>query len=81
MDEKTPILARILLSEREAAALIGFTPRFLQERRLRGGGPRFVRVSARAIRYRPVDLESWAAERLRLSTSDSGVASGLIDRC
>ncbi len=78
MNEQTPISARILLSEREAAELIGFTPRFLQERRLRGGGPRFVRVSARAVRYRPADLESWAAERLRISTSDSGVASGPI---
>ena len=64
--------ARILLTEDEAAELIGFTPRFLQERRFRGGGPPFVRVSARAIRYRPVDLEEWAAKRLRTSTSDTG---------
>ena len=64
--------ARILLTEDEAAELIGFTPCFLQERRFRGGGPPFVKVSARAIRYRPEDLAAWAADRLRTSTSDPG---------
>ena len=63
--------AKILLTEKEAAELIGFTPRFLQERRFRGGGPRYVAVSARAVRYRPEDLEAWAMARLRTSTSDS----------
>lgn len=65
---------KILLTEEEAATRLGFTARFLQNRRVRGDGPRFVRVSARAIRYRPVDLEEWAAERLRTSTSDSGTS-------
>lgn len=64
--------AKYLLTEADAAELLGFSPRFLQERRYKGGGPKFVRVSARAIRYRPEDLEVWAAERLRTSTSDSG---------
>lgn len=63
---------KILLTENEAAERIGFTPRFLQERRFRGGGPKFVKVSARAIRYRPADLEEWAAERVLTSTSDPG---------
>ncbi len=65
---------KILLTEAEAADRIGFTPRFLQERRFRGGGPPFVKVSARAIRYRPEDLKEWAAARLRSSTSDPGPA-------
>ena len=63
---------KLLLTEAEAARTLGFTPRFLQERRYRGGGPKFVRVSARAIRYRPEDLQAWAAERVRTSTSDFG---------
>lgn len=65
-------LAKILLTEKEAAELIGFTPRFLQERRFRGGGPPHIKVSARAIRYRPQDLADWAAERVRTSTADPG---------
>jgi hypothetical protein len=63
-------LPKILLTEDEAAQLLGFTPRFLQQRRYRGDGPPFCRISARAIRYRVVDLEAWAAERIRTSTSD-----------
>ena len=63
---------KLLLTEAEAARRLGFTPRFLQQRRYTGGGPKFVRVSARAIRYRPEDLEVWAADRLRTSTSDPG---------
>ena len=65
-------ISKILLTEAEAAERLGFTARFLQNRRARGDGPRFVRVSARAVRYRLTDLEAWAAERLRTSTSDSG---------
>jgi hypothetical protein len=61
---------KILVDEREAADLLGFTPRFLQVRRQTGDGPPFVRVSSRAIRYRPEDLRAWAADRLRTSTSD-----------
>jgi hypothetical protein len=63
---------RILVDEREAADLIGLTPRFLQVRRQTGDGPPYCRVSSRCIRYRPEDLRAWAAERLRISTSDSG---------
>ncbi len=63
---------KILLTEAEAAELLGFTPRFLQNRRARGDGPRYCFVSKRAIRYRPADLEEWAEQRLRTSTSDPG---------
>lgn len=72
MYHPTTAHGRLLLTEEEAAASIGFTARFLQNRRVRGDGPRFVRISARAIRYRPEDLAAWAAERLRTSTSDPG---------
>ncbi len=70
--QHTETAAKFLLTEVEAAGRLGFTPRFLQDRRMRGGGPRYVRVSARAIRYRPEDLAAWAAERIRTSTSDPG---------
>ena len=62
-----------LLRPREAARLLAFSPRALEAWRTRGGGPRFVRVSARAVRYRRGDLVDWARERLRCSTSDRGV--------
>ena len=76
MNEATMKTPQILLTEEQAAAALGFTARFLQNRRHRGDGPAFVRVSARAIRYRPEDLESWAVDRLRTSTSDPGLRVG-----
>jgi predicted DNA-binding transcriptional regulator AlpA len=64
----------ILVDERTAATMIDLTPRFLQERRRRGDGPPYVRISSRCVRYRPEDIEAWAEERIRTSTSDSGAA-------
>jgi predicted DNA-binding transcriptional regulator AlpA len=64
--------ARLLLTEEEAAHALGFTARFLQNRRHRGNSPPYCRISARAVRYRPEDLAEWAAKHLRTSTSDPG---------
>ena len=60
-----------LINETEAAGFIGYTIRALQGWRLRGGGPRFVRVSGRSIRYRRRDLIAWAEARLKSSTSEA----------
>jgi len=60
-----------LVNENEAASFIGYTIRALQGWRVKGGGPRFVRVSARSIRYRRRDLIEWAEERLKASTSEA----------
>jgi predicted DNA-binding transcriptional regulator AlpA len=62
----------LLVDERAAADALGLTPRTLQAWRARGEGPPHVRVSSRCVRYRPQDLEDWAAERVRSSTSDPG---------
>jgi len=59
-----------LLRPDAAAAFLDVTARCLEAWRSRGGGPRFVRVSARAVRYRRRDLVAWAEARLRSSTSD-----------
>ncbi len=64
-----------LLTQAEAAERLGLTPRFLEARRHRGGGPPFVRVSARCVRYRQKDIEAWIGERIRTSTSDTGDAA------
>jgi hypothetical protein len=61
-----------LLNEHEAAAFLGYTVRALQNWRLRGGGPVFVKVSDRSIRYRRRDLNVWVEQRLRSSTADLG---------
>ncbi len=64
-----------LLRPDQAAQLIGLTTRFLEARRLRGGGPPFVRISARAIRYRRRDLLAWTASLVRTKTADSGATA------
>ena len=61
-----------LIPETEAAEFLDLTSRTMQAMRQRGGGPRFVRISARCIKYRRVDLKSYADDRLRYSTSDPG---------
>ena len=59
-----------LLDERQAAELLNLSVRFLQNRRYVGGGPPYVKISARAVRYRPSDLERWVEEHLQCSTAE-----------
>lgn len=61
-----------LIDEREAAAFLGFTVRCLQGWRHRGGGPRYIKINARNVRYRRGDLRQFVEKRLRTSTSDPG---------
>lgn len=65
-----PVHLHRLMSEQDAAEFLGYTVRALQNWRVRGGGPRFVRVSARSIRYRLLDLIRWADERTFGHTSE-----------
>jgi len=62
----------IQYSEKKAAALLGLSPKTLQKYRIAGGGPKFVHVSGRCIRYRLCDIKVWQESRLRESTSDPG---------
>ena len=72
--KEPPPAPTFLVNETQAARAYQLTPRCLQAWRANGGGPRFVRVSKRCVRYRISDLEEWAADRLRTSTSDEGPA-------
>ena len=69
----TPLLpqgAPVLLDTRQAAAVLGFQPTTLEEMRRRGGGPPYVRLSARAVRYPLEKLEAWLEERTASSTAE-----------
>jgi hypothetical protein len=61
----------LFLSESRAAELLSVNARTLQNWRLKGTGPRFVRISSRCIRYRYRDLMLWAEAMLRSSTSET----------
>ncbi len=57
-----------LLTTIEAAALLGTSPRTLEDWRLRGGGPIYRKVGRRLVRYSPTDLERFTAEGARINT-------------
>ena len=58
------------LRRREAARYLGCSPGFLEKHAVAGGGPPFIRISARLILYRRSDLDSWLADRQCGSTSE-----------
>ena len=64
-----------LIPETDAAEFLDLTPRSMQAMRQRGGGPKFIRLSSRCIRYTRALLKSYADARLRSSTSDPGEAA------
>ena len=55
-----------------AADYIGLSVSTLAKQRLRGDGPKFVRMSPRAIGYLQADLDTWLADKRCSSTSDYG---------
>jgi hypothetical protein len=61
-----------LLYQAEAAYLTALSERTLEALRLRGGGPAFIGVGKRGVRYRRGDLLAWIEQRRRRSTSDPG---------
>jgi len=63
-----------MIPEGEASSFTGYTVRALQNWRLKGGGPKFVKVSGRSIRYRRRDLIEWAESLLVASTSEAAYA-------
>jgi len=65
-----PDYADRLINEQEAANFLGYSVRALQNWRLRGGGPEYVRVSRRSVRYRRRELIRWAEGKLEAHTSE-----------
>jgi hypothetical protein len=61
-----------LLFPAEVAYLTGLSLRTLEAFRLRGGGPVFVVLGKRAVRYCRGDVIEWIAAGRRRSTSDPG---------
>lgn len=63
--------ATTVLDTRAAAEFLGVSARTLEGFRVRGGGPRFVKIGG-AVRYRLASLEEYLRHQERTSTSDSG---------
>lgn len=58
-----------ILRTNEAAEYTGFAVSTLEKKRHDGGGPPFVRLSARAVGYFVTDLDEWLNARRAQSTS------------
>lgn len=65
-----------LLTTAEAANVLRLSARTLEDMRWRGGGPRYLRLSRNAIRYRQSDLLEWAEAKARVNTSSTIAALG-----
>jgi excisionase family DNA binding protein len=62
-----------VMNEHEAAPVVGLAVATLQKLRVKGGGPRFVKLG-RSVRYRQSDLEEWLSARVVGSTSEKAAA-------
>lgn len=65
-------MSETLLTTREAARFLGVSMAFLERDRWAGARIPFVRVGARAVRYRREDLEDYIAAQTRRSTAEAG---------
>ena len=59
-----------LLTQTDAAEILKIGARSLEQWRYKGIGPKFVRISGRAIRYRQSDIDAWVQANVRQSTSE-----------
>jgi len=62
-----------LLSQREAATLLGLSPRTLERFRCTGFGPAFSKLGRRVL-YRQSDLDEWIAANVVANTSERRTA-------
>ena len=66
--------ARDFLTDQQLADLLGVTSRTTLRWRRDGGGPPFVRVGLRYVRYRRGDVDAWAAARTFSTLAAEAVA-------
>lgn len=64
-----------LLNPAAAAKALSISIKTLEAMRLRGNGPKWVRVSSRRVAYRPADIREWVDGRVYSSTSEYGRAA------
>jgi hypothetical protein len=60
------------IDEKAAADFLGLTDRTMQGYRQKGGGPKYVALSSRCLRYTRRWLRGWAESHVRTSTADPG---------
>jgi len=61
-----------LLTTRQAAEFLGLSESALEKYRVVGGGPRYLKLGHKIVRYAPQELKNWSMARVYMSTSDAG---------
>jgi predicted DNA-binding transcriptional regulator AlpA len=59
-----------VLSEDQAAELLGLSVRTLQRFRVDGCGPRYLKLGRKRVAYSEADISAWLEECRRQSTSE-----------
>ena len=72
--QQSSSISECLLNEQEVSDLIKIKLKTLQAWRVRGGGPKFLKLG-RCVRYRPGDLQEFIEKQTRNSTSDVGLGN------
>ncbi len=67
--------SKCLLTERNTALHISVSQKTLQNWRLQGKGPKFIRLSRGAVRYRLSDLEEWIESNCFQSTTEADLCA------
>ncbi len=60
------------LKPTQAAEYVGLKPPTLAKMRVRGDGPKYVKVGRKVVIYEISDLDEWIARQKRSSTSEAG---------
>jgi len=60
-----------LLTPEQAAELMSRSVLTLQDMRTKGGGPKYVKLGHRTIRYRREDIEAWINARVFSNTAEA----------
>lgn len=61
----SPVPTRTLLTTREAASWLAFSPKTLEKWRCRGGGPAYIKLRGWSVRYKLEDLQAFADLEIR----------------
>lgn len=56
------------------AHFLGTTTGNLAQMRYRGNGPKFIKVSGKAVRYRQSDIDAWLSAQTRQQTGERASA-------
>lgn len=65
-------ISRTILRTPGAAKYLSLSISTLNKMRLRGDGPRYLKLGSHAVAYDLEDLDAWINERRRWSTSEEG---------